>query len=84
MVTTLYSELKALWEKLEIYMPIPTCTCHVRCFCDAMRVVRNNHHMLQAMCFLTGLNNNFNVVKSQILLTNPLPSMTRMFSRVLR
>ncbi|MCI39003.1 retrovirus-related pol polyprotein from transposon TNT 1-94, partial [Trifolium medium] len=44
-LTTFYSDLKTLWEELEIYMPIPNCTCHHRCSCDAMRIARNNHHM---------------------------------------
>ncbi|GAU48591.1 hypothetical protein TSUD_405820 [Trifolium subterraneum] len=61
-VTSFYSDLKSLWEELEIYMPIPVCTCHIRCSCDAMRVARNNHHILHAMRFLTDLNDNFNVV----------------------
>ncbi|MCI11378.1 flavonol sulfotransferase-like protein, partial [Trifolium medium] len=82
-VTSFYSDLKTLWEELEIYLPIPTCTCHVRCTCDAMRAARN-HHLLQAMRFLTGLNDSFNVVKSQILLLDPLRSMTKIFSMVLQ
>ncbi|MCI26178.1 flavonol sulfotransferase-like protein, partial [Trifolium medium] len=83
-VTSFYSDLKTLWEELEIYMPIPTCTCFNRCSCDAMRVARNNHHLLHAMRFLTGLNDSFNVVRSQILLLDPLPSMTKIFSMVLQ
>jgi hypothetical protein len=49
-----------------------------------MCVARNNHHLLHAMRFLTGLNDSFNVVKSQILLLDPLPSMTKIFSMVLQ
>ncbi|MCI61968.1 retrovirus-related pol polyprotein from transposon TNT 1-94, partial [Trifolium medium] len=32
------------------------------------------------MRFLTGLSDSFHVVKSQILLLDPLPSMTKIFS----
>jgi hypothetical protein len=32
-VTAFYSDLKTLWEELEIYMHIPNCTCPLRCFC---------------------------------------------------
>ncbi|MCI01283.1 retrovirus-related pol polyprotein from transposon TNT 1-94, partial [Trifolium medium] len=83
-VTSFYSYLKTLWEELEIYLPIPTCTCPVRCACEAMRLARNHHHLLQAMRFLTGLNDSFNVVKSHILLLDPLPFMTKIFSMVLQ
>jgi len=30
-VTEFYTELKTLWEELEIHMPIPNCTCRTRC-----------------------------------------------------
>jgi hypothetical protein len=36
------------------------------------------------MRFLTGLNAEFNVVKSQILLLDPLPPMSKIFSMVLQ
>jgi hypothetical protein len=78
-VTEFYSELKLLWEELELYLPIPTCTCHIRCNCEAMRAARRNHMILHTIRFLTGLNENFSVVKSQILLMEPLPPMNKVF-----
>jgi hypothetical protein len=83
-VTEFYSELKILWEELEIYMPIHVCTCRNRCSCDVMHTARNNHHLLQAIRFLTGLNDNFAVVKSQILLLDLLPTMNKKNSMVLQ
>jgi len=83
-VTTFYYELKILWEELEIYMPIPNCTCRVRCSCEFMRNARRNHTLLYAIHFLTGLNENFGMVKSQILLMDPLPSIKKIFSMVLQ
>lgn len=83
-VTYFFSELKILWEELEIYMPIPQCVCHIRCSCAAMRNARNNHNLLYVIRFLTGLNDNFAVVKSQILLMDPLPFMNKIFSMVLQ
>lgn len=83
-VTEFYSELKILWEELETYMPVPTCSCPVKCGCESMRKARSNHNLNYAIRFLTGLNDNFSVVKSQILLMEPLPSMNRMFSMVLQ
>ena len=83
-VTTFYSELKILWEELEIYMPIPNCTCRVRCSCEFMRNARRNHTLLYAIRFLTGLNESFGMVKSQILLINHLPFMNKIFSMVLQ
>ncbi|MCI24185.1 retrovirus-related Pol polyprotein from transposon TNT 1-94, partial [Trifolium medium] len=83
-VTEFYSELKILWEELELYMPIPQCTCSARCRCEAMRSARKNHLTLYAIRFLTGLNENFSMVKSQILLIDPLPPLNKFFSMVLQ
>ncbi|GAU36120.1 hypothetical protein TSUD_374830 [Trifolium subterraneum] len=83
-VTEFYSELKLLWEELELYLPIPTCTCRVCCSCEAMRAARHNHVVLHTIRFLTGLNENFAVVKSQILLMEPLPTMNKVFSMVIQ
>ncbi|GAU41219.1 hypothetical protein TSUD_128950 [Trifolium subterraneum] len=83
-VTEFYSDLKLLWEELELYLPIPNCTCRQRCSCEAMRVARNNHTILYVIRFLTGLNENFAMVKSQILLMDPLPTLNKVFSMVIQ
>jgi hypothetical protein len=36
------------------------------------------------MRFITGLNDSFNIVKTQILLMDPLPPMTKIFSMVVQ
>jgi hypothetical protein len=83
-VTEFYSDLKLLWEELEIYMPMPTCSCRNRCTCESMRAARANHTLLYIIRFLTGLNDSFAMVKSQILLLDPLPPMNKVFSMVLQ
>jgi len=49
-----------------------------------MRNARKNHTLLYAIRFLTSLNENFGMVKSQILLMDPLPPMNKIFSMVLQ
>ncbi|MCH87569.1 hypothetical protein A2U01_0008442, partial [Trifolium medium] len=83
-VTDFYSDLKILWEELELYMPIPSCTCRQHCTCEAMRSARRNHLLLHTIRFLTGLNENFATVKSQILLMDPVPPMNKVFSMVIQ
>jgi hypothetical protein len=83
-VTEFYSDLKLIWEELEIYLPMPSCSCRVRCSCEAMRAARHNHMLLYVIRFLTGLNDNFAMVKSQILLMDPLPPLNKVFSMVLQ
>jgi len=76
--------MKILWEELETYMPIPCCACPVKCTYTTMRNVRHFHNLNHVIRFLTGLNENFLVVKSQILLMDPLPSINRIFSMVIQ
>lgn len=49
-----------------------------------MRQACKNHTLLHVIRFLTGLYDNFPVVRSQILLMEPLPSMNIIFSMVLQ
>ncbi|XP_050896610.1 uncharacterized protein LOC127103389 [Lathyrus oleraceus] len=54
------------------------------CSCEAMRSARSHHQLLQIIRFLTGLNDQFALVKSQILLMDPLPTMNKIFSVVIQ
>ncbi|XP_045800552.1 uncharacterized protein LOC123894567 [Trifolium pratense] len=83
-VIDFYSDLRVLWEELELYLPFPTCTCRQRCACEAMRSAHRNHTLLQTIRFITGLNDNFSTVKSQILLIDPLPSINKVFHMVIQ
>jgi hypothetical protein len=49
-----------------------------------MRAARRNHVLLHTVRFVTGLNDNFSTVKSQILLMDPLPPLNKVFSMVLQ
>lgn len=83
-MTDFFTELKTLWEELEAYRPVPTCACPVRCQCASMRNAQLYHQQDYVIRFLTGLNEQFSVVKSQNLLMDPLPNMNKVFSMVLQ
>jgi len=67
-----FTELKALWEEFSSHRPIPNCVCIHPCRCEATKVAKNHRNEDQIMQFLTGLNGNFSVVRTQILLLDPL------------
>jgi len=79
-----FIELKALWEELHSHRPLPNCTCPVQCRCAAMRVNKEYRIEDQIIQFLTGLNDQFSVVKTQVLLLYPLPSLNKVFSLVIQ
>ena len=79
-----FTELKALWEEFSSHLPIPNCVCIHPCCCEATKVARNHRNEDQIMQFLTGLNDNFSMVKTQILLLDPLPSLNKVYSLVIQ
>jgi hypothetical protein len=79
-----FIEMKALWEELHSHRPIPSCTCIHQCRCAAMRDARSFFLEDQVIQFLTGLNAEFSVVKTQILLMDPLPSLNKVYSLVVQ
>jgi hypothetical protein len=84
-VTQFFTALKVLWEELEAYLPTLVCACPNRCMC--ITCVMNAKHQHEITCsirFLTGLNDSFDLVRSQILLINPLPTMNKIFSIVMQ
>jgi hypothetical protein len=79
-----FTEMKALWEELHSHRPLPNCHCPFPCKCDAVRVPKSyrvEDHIIQ---FLTGLNEQFSVVKTQVLLMDPLPTLNKVFSLVIQ
>jgi hypothetical protein len=63
---------------------MPLCTCPVPCLCEAMCAARFHRLEDQVIQLLTGLNDNLNVVKSQVLLMDPLPSINKVYSLVIQ
>jgi len=82
-ITNFYIEMSVLLEELESYRPIPYCWCPVPCSREAVRNAKLYCDANNVMCFLNGLNVSFSMVRSQIFLINPLPSITTIFSVVL-
>lgn len=79
-----FTELKALWEEFSSHRPIPNCICVHPCQCEATRVAKTHRTEDQIIQFLTGLNDQFSVVKTQILLLDPLPSLNKVYSMVIQ
>ena len=76
--------MKYLWEELNSHRPMPVCTCPYPCRCEYMRAARDFRMENQVIQFLTGLNYTFSVVKTQVLLMDPLPSINKVYSMVVQ
>ncbi|XP_057962377.1 uncharacterized protein LOC131153949 [Malania oleifera] len=66
-VTEYFRKFKRIWDQLLNLEPLPECTC------DANKTLSTNHDKAYVMRFLMGLNENFETIRTQILMYEPLP-----------
>ncbi|MCH86740.1 retrovirus-related pol polyprotein from transposon TNT 1-94, partial [Trifolium medium] len=50
---------RGFWEELELYRPVPDCTCTFSCMCEAMRNAKKFKEEDLVLLFLTGLNDHY-------------------------
>lgn len=81
-VSTFFTDLKTLWEELESLRPTPTCVCDSVCICNLTQSMQNFKESEYVICFLKGLNDSYNAVKTQILMLDPLPPISKVFGMV--
>lgn len=66
-------------------MPEPTCGCPRKCACETGILAAHTHHNLSKIIrFLTSLNDNFAMIRSQILIMQPLPKLNKKISLVIQ
>ncbi|KAM6575044.1 hypothetical protein CsatA_023371 [Cannabis sativa] len=76
-VSSYFTKLKCMWDEIqEIFPRIP---CTYAAFVNNLASL-NQEQVLQ---FLTGLNESFSPVRAQILLIEPFPSLSKVFSMVI-
>ncbi|XP_029130252.1 uncharacterized protein LOC114916863 [Cajanus cajan] len=83
-VTQYFTEITILWEELDNYRPLPDCTCVVACLCETGKngkIYKNEDYIMK---FLSGLNDEFEVVKTQILMMEPFPDIDKTYSLVIQ
>ncbi|XP_050217401.1 uncharacterized protein LOC126668239 [Mercurialis annua] len=83
-ISEYYTNLKILWDEFINFRPIPSCSCTPKCECggyDLIKKYQDNDYVIR---FIKGLNDNFETVRSHILLLEPLPPINKAFSMALR
>ncbi|XP_073224886.1 uncharacterized protein [Cicer arietinum] len=79
-----FMDMKIIWDEFDDLRPTPSCTCSTPCSCKLSSVVCTYKHDEYVICFLKGLNDSYQYVRSQILLMDPLPSITKVYSLVIQ
>ncbi|KAF8411070.1 hypothetical protein HHK36_003609 [Tetracentron sinense] len=78
LVAAYFTKLKNLWDELASYNEFSTYSC------GALKNITTFYHHEQLMQLLMGLNETFNHVLSQMLLMDPLPSISKAYSLLLK
>ncbi|WCJ22400.1 Retrovirus-related Pol polyprotein from transposon RE1 [Euphorbia peplus] len=73
-----FNRIKRKWDELQIVKPILSCRCG-----EANKLMREQAQEEQLMQFLSGVNPEFDTVRDQILLMDPLPSINAAFSMMI-
>lgn len=80
-VSTYFTRLKTLWEELGNYKP--RCNCG-QCSCGGLKNIQCYFDNEYVMSFLMGLNDSFTHIRGQLLLMDPIPSISKVFSLILQ
>ena len=82
-ITDFFTQLKALWDQLQNLSPFPSCTCG-KCVCNINKRLNDLQARESVMKFLMGLNETFSQVRTQVLLMDPIPSLSKVFSLLIQ
>ncbi|XP_061371030.1 uncharacterized protein LOC133313653 [Gastrolobium bilobum] len=78
-VSDYFTQLNILWDELESLQPIlPSCAC------GAATQVKDTRERDYVIRFLKGLNDQFEHVRAQVMLLDPLPCVNKVFSLILQ
>ncbi|XP_060960844.1 uncharacterized protein LOC115723869 [Cannabis sativa] len=77
-VTSYFSMLKSIWDKLRELQPNTTCTC------GAMKLFLEYYNQNQVLQFFTSLNESYASVRAQILFNEPIPNLSRVFAMIVK
>ncbi|GAU46385.1 hypothetical protein TSUD_280840 [Trifolium subterraneum] len=77
-ISAYYTQMKKLWQELDNFRPIPESNCVDNC--AAILKMKQYKDFDQVIRFLKGLNEQYSVVRSQIMLMDPLPNIDKVNS----
>ncbi|XP_075636871.1 uncharacterized protein LOC142609131 [Castanea sativa] len=81
-VSSYFTKFKTLWNEYANYQPFTVYTC--ACTCGSKSSQLDAQHKEHVFRFLMGLNDSYGHIISQILLIEPLPSLSKVCSLILQ
>ncbi|WVZ21124.1 hypothetical protein V8G54_008446 [Vigna mungo] len=83
-VTEFFTKLWVIWDELDCFRPDPVCTCKTKCSCTVSTIPSKRKHEDHDMQLLRGLNDHYTNIQSHILLLDPIPPISKIFSLVIQ
>ncbi|XP_019172498.1 PREDICTED: uncharacterized protein LOC109167882 [Ipomoea nil] len=83
-VNEYFTKCTALWEKLNAMRPILLCECPPRCTCNLLTKMQKERADDRVIRFLDGLNDDFEIIKSGVLVMDPIPDMEKVLNMALK
>ncbi|CAN6697328.1 unnamed protein product [Malus baccata var. baccata] len=77
-VSSYFTKLKGLWDERDVLCSIPACGC------DTKKEIISYVETQKTIKFIMGLSDSFSTVRSNVLLLEPLPTVNKAYSLVLR
>ncbi|KAL5563330.1 hypothetical protein UlMin_033077 [Ulmus minor] len=77
-VSAYFTKLKIFWDELRDFRPAPVCNC------GGMKSLTDYQHDDYVLQFLMGLNESFSQIRAQILMSDSLPPINKVFSLVIQ
>ncbi|KAL0382963.1 UNVERIFIED_CONTAM: hypothetical protein Scaly_0583600 [Sesamum calycinum] len=82
-VVEYFLRLCTVWDELDVMMPTPQCTCG-GCTCHASKTTADQAVFTRLIQFLMGLSESFDHLRDQLLVMDPVPTIIKAYSMVLR
>lgn len=82
-ISSYYTKMKMLWDQLDAVDPIQSCTC-TNCSCGiSLKLVKSqeNRRLIE---FMIKLNDHFEMIRSNILVMNPLPTISHAYRMLMQ
>ncbi|XP_019200274.1 PREDICTED: uncharacterized protein LOC109193901 [Ipomoea nil] len=79
-----FTKSHALWERMNAMRPITLCECLPRCSCTLLSKIQKERVDDQVIRFLEGLSDDYESVKSNVLVMDPIPEMEKVLNMTLK
>ncbi|XP_019155950.1 PREDICTED: uncharacterized protein LOC109152757 [Ipomoea nil] len=79
-----FTKCNVLWEQLNAMRPMYMCECVPKCSCKLMSKIQKDREEDQVIRFLEGLNEEFETIKSGVLVMDPIPNIEKVLNMALK